>query len=234
MMDRFQLGIATRIQHWIDEVERGNSLSNSDIRWLVGKEGLAAYEAEVSAARAERDRRRKTLVEINDGNVPDYLDALKRAKVATAQQLRKGGSFKTKASIGTAKYLAAQKTWRARQANCSKLQEQVDEAWSIVDEKYHHAFHAPPEGGWGDKGAVMAELQWPPHLLMTELEYQPAPQLVNVPLHQQRELLLRELAKLEGSDPALPSPRLSERMQRIRNVVSDDRAPVSNSQAQTS
>ena len=216
-MDRIQRGIATRIQHWIDAVEGGNVLSNSDIRWLVGKEGLADYQAEVSDARVERDSRRKTFVEINDGNVPDYLAAVDRAKAAMAQQLKDGDKFKSKAKIGTAKHRDAEKAWRDRRANCLVLQEQVDEYWEAVDEKYHEAFHVPPEGGWGDKGAIIAELQWPPHLLKTQLEHRPEAHLVNVPLHQQRELLVRELAKLEASEP-LPlsiDPLLSERAQRL-------------------
>jgi hypothetical protein len=217
-MDRIQRGIAARIQHWIEAVEGGNALSNSDIRWLVGKEGLAAYQAEVSHARAERERRRRSLVEINDGNVPDYLEALDRAKAATVRQLKDGDTFKSKAKLGTAKHRDAEKAWRDRRANCSKLQEQVDEAWSVVDAKYHDAFHAPPEGGWGDKGAVIAELQWPPHLLKTQLEHRPEAHLMNVPLHQQRDLLVRELAKLQEPDPLSPSGHslLSERAQHLR------------------
>lgn len=211
-MDRIQRGIATRIQHWIDTVEGGNVLSNSDIRWLVGKEGLAAYQAEVSDARAERNSRRKAVVEINDGNVPDYLAAVDRAKAAMAQQLKDGDKFKSKAKIGTAKHRDAEKAWRDRRANCLVLQEQVDEYWEAVDEKYHEAFHVPPEGGWGDKGAIIAELQWPPHLLKTQLEHRPEAHLVNVPLHQQRDLLRRELAKLEASQPpAASGPHLQAR-----------------------
>lgn len=217
-MDRIQRGIATRIEHWIEAVEGGNALTNSDIRWLVGKDGLAAYEAEVSEARAERDSRRKTFVQINDGEVPGYLAAVDRAKAAMAQQLKDGEKFKSKAKIGTAKHRDAEKAWRDRRANCLVLQEQVDEYWEAVDEKYHEAFHAPPEGGWGDKGAIIAELQWPPHLLKTQLEHRPDAHLVNVPLHQQRDLLLSELAKLREPDPLQPSenPLLSERVKRLR------------------
>lgn len=218
-MDRIQRGIATRIEHWIEGVEGGNALSNSDIRWLVGREGLAAYQAEVSDARVERDRRRKTLVEINDGNVPDYLAAVDRAKAAMAQQLKDGDKFKSKAKIGTVKHRDAEKAWRDRRANCLVLQEQVDEYWEAVDEKYHEAFHVPPEGGWGDKGAIIAELQWPPHLLKTQLEHRPEAHLVDVPLHQQRDLLLRELAKLERSDPVLPTTTIMARAQRLREAA---------------
>lgn len=218
-MDCIQRGIATRIEHWIEGVEGGNALSNSDIRWLVGREGLAAYQAEVSDARVERDRRRKALVEINDGNVPDYLAAVDRAKAAIAQQLKDGDKFKSKAKLGTVKHRDAEKAWRDRRANCLVLQEQVDEYWEAVDEKYHEAFHVPPEGGWGDKGAIIAELQWPPHLLKTQLEHRPEAHLVDVPLHQQRDLLLRELAKLERSDPVLPTTTIMARAQRLREAA---------------
>ncbi len=218
-MDCIQRGIATRIEHWIEGVEGGNALSNSDIRWLVGREGLAAYQAEVSDARVERDRRRKALVEINDGNVPDYLAAVDRAKAAMAQQLKDGDKFKSKAKLGTVKHRDAEKAWRDRRANCLVLQEQVDEYWEAVDEKYHEAFHVPPEGGWGDKGAIIAELQWPPHLLKTQLEHRPEAHLVDVPLHQQRDLLLRELAKLERSDPVLPTTTIMARAQRLREAA---------------
>lgn len=218
-MDRIQRGIATRIQHWIDAVEGGNVLSNSDIRWLVGKEGLADYQAEVSDARVERDSRRKTFVEINDGNVPDYLAAVDRAKAAVAQQLKDGDKFKSKAKIGTVKHRDAEKAWRDRRTTCLALQEQVGEYWEAVDEKYHEAFHVPPEGGWGDKGAIIAELQWPPHLIKTQLEHRPEAHLVNVPLHQQRDLLLRELAKLERPDPVLPTMTILARAQRLREAA---------------
>lgn len=217
-MDRITCGMAAYIRLLVEQVEGGKALNNSVIRWLVGKEGLADYQAEVSEARVERDRRRKALVEINDGNVPDYLAAVDRAKAAMAQQLKDGDKFKSEAKIGTAKHRDAEKAWRDRRANCLVLQEQVEEAWEIVDEKYHDAFHVPPEGGWGDKGAIIAELQWPPHLLKTQLEHRPEPHLVNVPCHQQRELLLREIAKLREPDPLPPSgnPVLSERVRRLR------------------
>lgn len=217
---RIKRGIATRIRHWIEQVEGGVALTNADIRWLVGTDGLAAYEAEVREARAERDDKAKRLVEINDGNVPDYLAAVDRAKAAMAQQLKDGDTFKTTAKIGTARHRNAEAAWKARRAKCLTLQEQVDEHWEIVDERYHEAFHAPPEGGWGDKGAIIAELQWQPHLLKTLLEHRPEPNLVNVPLHQQRELLLRELAKV-GSETNRPVEPLAVKAQLLRARIAD-------------
>lgn len=212
MEDFYKRSRRVRIERLLQEVGGRNPLTNRDILFLVGKEGLAAYEAELNEARRERDRCAKTLVQINDGNVPDYLAALDRAKAAMAKQLWDGDTFKSKATIGTAKHRKAEAAWRARREACLVLQEQVDEYWEAVEERFHDAFHAPPEGGWGDKGAIIAELQWPPHLLKTELEYRPEPHLVDLPLHQQRELLIRELAKLEASEPSTASgPHLQAR-----------------------
>lgn len=204
MEDFYKRSRRVRIQLLLREVEGRNPLTNSDIRFLVGKEGLAVYEVEVSEARKERNRCAKTLVQIGDGNVPQYLAAVDRAIRAMAQQLR-DGRFKSKAAIGTARHRKAEAAWNARRAECLVLQEQLDEYWKAVEERHHDAFHAPPEGGWGDKGAIIAELQWPPHLLKTELEHRPEPHLTDIPLHQQRDLIIRELEKLKASDPPAAS-----------------------------
>lgn len=208
-------GVATRVSAWLAALENGKLVGVKDLRWLVGETRVSAYLAAVKAAKKEAAEKAKALVEINDGNVPDYLAALDRAKAATAQCLRDGDKFKSSAKIGTAKHRKAEQRWRERRAARHVLQEKVEEAWSIVDEKYHDAFHTPPEGGWGDKFAVLAEFEWPPYLLKTQLEDRPESHLVDIPRFQQRELLEDELSKLlidpPRSAPDARSARLRER-----------------------
>lgn len=213
-MDRIQRGIATRIQHWIEAVEGGNVLSNSDIRWLVDKEGLAAYLREISEARAERDLLAKSYPDLRTGNVANYLKALRTAYDAVIAVNRAGD--RAPKSV-TNRGRAAFRKWRDRRTKAKELQEAVQEAWEEMDPEFHRFFRHPrdmddPRGPGHDHsvGSVYSSFEIPPAIPLTLLELEPVPELLDIPRHQQRELLLNELAKLVPVDPSSsPGPLLA-------------------------
>lgn len=220
-MDRIQRGIATRIEHWIEAVEGGNVLSNSDIRWLVGKEGLADYQAEVSTARAKRDEMKVSYPDTPHGEVGTYLKALKAAREATVAMNRAGNK---EPQSTTPAQKRTWKAWKERRVKASTLQEACMEDWETVDPKHHRLFRLPGDaqaetpGHGHDADAVYASFEFPPAIPLTMLEIEPTPDLLNVPRHQQRDLLLSELARLEGPRPAQPMT-MPAHAQRLRKAA---------------
>ena len=210
-MDLIQRGIATRIQHWIEAVEGGNVLSNSDILWLVDKEGLAAYLREVSEARAQRDLLAKSYPDLRTGNVTNYLKALRTAYDAVIAVNRAGD--RAPKSV-TNKGRAAYRKWVDRRTKAKELQEAVQEAWEEMDPEFHRFFLHPrdmddPRGPGHDHsvGSVYCSFEIPPAIPLTLLELEPVPELLDIPRHQQRELLLRKLEELEELDAdRIPPP----------------------------
>jgi hypothetical protein len=201
-MDRIQRGFVTHIRLLIEDVESGNALPNHELRFVLGKEGLAEYEKEVSEARAERDRLARSYPDLPRGNVTAYLKALRAAYDAVIAVNRAGDreprSF-------TKRGQASYRKWRARRENAKVLQEAVEEAWGEMDPEFHRYFLLPrgaqdPLGPGHDHsvGNVYSSFEIPPAIPLTLLELEPVPELLDIPRYQQREHLLRKLEELEA------------------------------------
>lgn len=216
------LGVATRICVWLAQLDGGQPISNGDLRWLVGKARLDQYLAEIEAAKAERKARDKKLAtdDITDGEVPGYISALHNA-LAVAK--RAPPMFDHAKPPGDKNRARAFDKWTARRKELAVLTERLEEAWHIVDLKHHSRFRAPrpnsdPNGpGWDhSEGEVVTSLEWPPHLPKKLLDYLPEPHIVDVPRHQQRELLRDELDKLLVSPEKPPEKPLRTRVESMR------------------
>lgn len=218
LRDPKTLGVAVRIQRWLDNIVQGNPVSASDLRWLIGNTRLMALNEEIKAARKERDEKmkRKATDDITDGEVPGYIAALH-----TAMDRTKGVPVEFHSSLfeGTKARGRAAKKWKKRRDASKAAQEALQEAWEIVDPKYHHLFKAPPPGGWADEGKTLANFEWPPHLPLKELEARPETHLVHAPLHQYAEVLEAELQKLLVPAPVSPVDALQGRMARLTAIV---------------
>ncbi len=219
LRDPRSLGVATRICMWLANIDAGKEVKKSDLTWLVGKKRSQEYGDAIKADSKEAAAKKKMRAtdDVNDGEVTGYISAFNNAVVLTRHAMPVFESKQAPGSKGRAK---AYDKWVVRREKAVKAMEAMEEAWERVDPKHHGRFHHPrpmsdPEGpGWGSEvSKVIASMEWPPYIPKSQLEYLPEPNLVDIPRHQQRELLLDELNKLLVEVPATaPTAALKARM----------------------